>query len=361
MPSSDALKSMFARIQHTQARPMTMDHLLQVADQHHRAGRRREAETTCRQVLAGSRITRWRCISCGILEAQVGHLDSAVLLISRAVQLRPDFAEAWANLGCVLVNHRKLDEAIAVYHRLTQLRPTDGGPHYALGILWGELGRVDEAIAAFSRATQHQPDLADAHARLGAALRSQGRFDEAIAAYSRAMAIRPDWADARNNLANVTQGQGFAGRGNCPIYQGDRAEMRRWRDSVQSRQCTLSEGAALARRWRRTNGRVQAQARLFRGAQHDGLGPVKLGATTRPYWLIAVPWHCARTMPVPTRRWDLPCCTNRISRRGRELSQGPGPGSQFSIRLERSGHGVAVFGPVRGGFGLLPSGGRDQS
>jgi len=188
---------------------MTIDHPLRVAEQHHRAGRRREAETICRQVLAHEPNDPIALHLLGILEAQAGHLDSAVLLISRAVQLRPDFADAWTNLGCVLVNQRKHEEAIAVYNRLTQLRPTDGGPHYALGILWGELGRVEEAIAAFSRATQHQPDLVDAHARLGAALRSQGRFDDAIAACSKAIALRPDWADARNNLANVLRDKGL--------------------------------------------------------------------------------------------------------------------------------------------------------
>jgi len=127
----------------------------------------------------------------------------------RAVRQRPEFAEAWANLGCVLVNDRQFDEAIQVYQWLAQLRPTDAAPHYALGILLRELGRLDEAIAAFSSATQFQGDLVDAHTRLGAALRSVGRLEEAMAAYSKAIAIRPDCADAWNDLANVLRDKGL--------------------------------------------------------------------------------------------------------------------------------------------------------
>ena len=188
---------------------MAIDHSLQVAEQHHRAGRRREAEALCQQVLAREPDEPDALHLLGILTAQAGHLDAAVDLIGRAVHLRPDLAEAWANLGCVLVNCRKLDEAIAPYCRLAELRPADGGPHYALGIIWSELGRRDEAIAAFLEATRLQPDFAEAHVRLGAALRTQGRLDEAIAAYSRAIALRPDWADASNNLANVLRDKGL--------------------------------------------------------------------------------------------------------------------------------------------------------
>jgi tetratricopeptide (TPR) repeat protein len=187
---------------------MMISDLLQVAEQHHRAGRRHEAEAICRQLLAQEQDDPLALHLLGILEAQAGEFRSAALLLSRAVQLRPDLVEALANLGCVLVNDRKLVEAIKVYGRLAQLRPMDGGPHYALGILYGEVGRLDEAIQAFSKATELQPDFADAQARLGAALRSQGRFDDAIGAYSRASVLRPDWADARNNLANVLRDKG---------------------------------------------------------------------------------------------------------------------------------------------------------
>lgn len=139
----------------------------------------------------------------GILRALGGQLDSAVDLIRQAVQLNPGLAEAWTNLGCVLVHRGKVDEAIAAYTQAGQLSPSRAGAHYALGLLLQGQGRLDEAIAAFSRATQSKPDYAEAHFKLGMALRSKGRLDEAIAAYSKAIELKPDLPDAHNNLANV--------------------------------------------------------------------------------------------------------------------------------------------------------------
>jgi tetratricopeptide (TPR) repeat protein len=187
----------------------TVDKAFQAADQHHRASRPHEAEAICKKILAQAPNHPDALHLLGILQAQAGNLDVAEDLIGQAVHVRPEFAEAWANLGCVLVNHRKYDEAILVYSRLIQLRPTDGGPHYALGILWSELGRLDEAVGAFSRATQLQPDPADAHMRLGTLLRTLGQSDDAIAAFTKAVALRPDWADAHNNLANVLRDKGL--------------------------------------------------------------------------------------------------------------------------------------------------------
>jgi tetratricopeptide (TPR) repeat protein len=188
---------------------MTPDLAMQRADQNHRAGNAAEAEKICRQILAQHADYPGALHLLGILEAQAGNLDAALGLIGRAVHLKPDFVQAWFNLGCVLVNFHKFEEAISVYNRLTELRPQDANPHYAVAILLHELGRSDEAIAAFHKATQLRPDFADAHMRLGQALRDHKRLDDAIAAFSKAIALRPDWADAHNNLANVLRDKGL--------------------------------------------------------------------------------------------------------------------------------------------------------
>jgi tetratricopeptide (TPR) repeat protein len=182
---------------------MTLDQSMHVAAQHHRAGRRAEAEKICRHVLGRQPNDPEALHLLGILTAQAGRLDVAADLIGQVVKLRPDLAEAWTNLGCILVHQAKVDEAIAAYKRVTELSPGNAAAHYALGLLWRDQGRLDEAIAVFSKAVQLKPDYAEAHFKLGLTLRGQGRLDEAIAAYSRAVALKPDFADAHNNLANV--------------------------------------------------------------------------------------------------------------------------------------------------------------
>ncbi len=52
-----------------------------------------------------------------------GKLDEAVACYRRALQLKPDYAEAHSNLGNALKDQGKLDEAVACYRRALQLKP----------------------------------------------------------------------------------------------------------------------------------------------------------------------------------------------------------------------------------------------
>ena len=53
--------------------------------------------------------------------------------LQRAVQLKPDFAEAHNNLGVAFKNQRKLDEAVACYRRALELKPDYAEAHNNLG------------------------------------------------------------------------------------------------------------------------------------------------------------------------------------------------------------------------------------
>ena len=57
-----------------------------------------------------------------------GKLDEAVACYRRALELKPDFAEAHNNLGNALKDQGKLDEAVACYRRALELKPD-----YAVG------------------------------------------------------------------------------------------------------------------------------------------------------------------------------------------------------------------------------------
>ena len=82
------------------------------------------------------------------------------------MQFRPEYAEAYSNLGNAL----------------------------------NELDRHDEALAACVKAIQLKPAYAEAHNNMGNALRDQGKLQDATAAYARAIQLRPGFAEAYSNL-----------------------------------------------------------------------------------------------------------------------------------------------------------------
>ena len=59
----------------------------------------------------------------GIAFKEQGALEEAAACFHRALDLRPDFAEAHNNLGTVLGEQARQDEAIACYRKAIELQP----------------------------------------------------------------------------------------------------------------------------------------------------------------------------------------------------------------------------------------------
>ena len=81
----------------------------------------------------------------------VGDLEMAVEYMGRAVQLKPDNADAHYNLANALRKQGNLDEAVACYRRALILKPDNADAHSNLGNALNERGKLDEAVACYRR------------------------------------------------------------------------------------------------------------------------------------------------------------------------------------------------------------------
>ena len=187
---------------------LTIQHVFDLALQHHHAGRLQEAERLYRQILARQPEHAVAMHHLGLIAHQVGRNDEAVELIRRAIALSPNYAEAHSNLGIALADKGHLDEAIAAFRQAIALRPNFAGAHSNLGNALKDNGHRDEAIAAYRLAIALKPNYAEAHNNLGNALKDKGQRDEAIAAYRLAIALNPNHAEAHNNLGNALADRG---------------------------------------------------------------------------------------------------------------------------------------------------------
>jgi len=102
---------------------LTVDQAMQIAVQHHQAGRLGDAEQLYRQILAQLPGHAGAIYQLGLVALQSGRSDIAVDLIGRAVALRPDDADAHGNLGLALKAIGNLNDAIAACSRAVALRP----------------------------------------------------------------------------------------------------------------------------------------------------------------------------------------------------------------------------------------------
>ena len=123
--------------------------------------------------------------------------DEAIAAYNKALSIKPDYAEAYNNMGNALKDQGKLDEAIAAYNKALSIKPDYANAYNNMGVTLQEQGKLDDAIAAYNKALSIKPDYADAYNNMGNALQEQGKLDDAIAAYNKALSIKPDHAEAR--------------------------------------------------------------------------------------------------------------------------------------------------------------------
>jgi tetratricopeptide (TPR) repeat protein len=76
---------------------------------------------------------------------------TAITAFRRAVDLRPDFAEAWNELGFALRQQGRYADSLAAYDRALALRPEFPEALEYLGEAYVKLGRLDDARRVLER------------------------------------------------------------------------------------------------------------------------------------------------------------------------------------------------------------------
>ena len=139
----------------------------------------------------------------GVIHARRSEHDTAVDLLTKAAQARPDNADVLVDLAAVFFAAGRFDEAARTCGHAIRLAPAHAVAHLTHGNALHRLRRPEEAAAAFALATHFVPELSEAHFNLGNALRDLRRLEEAAQSYRRAIALQPGLAQAHHNLGSV--------------------------------------------------------------------------------------------------------------------------------------------------------------
>jgi protein O-GlcNAc transferase len=139
----------------------------------------------------------------GVVALQTGQAQRGVDLISRAVTLKPDHAEAQSNLGNGYRALARPTDAIAAYDRALAINPRLIDAHSNRGLAVLDLGDAASGLKSFEAALSLNPKNANALCNRGTALQMLKRTEEALESFTRATAIQPNLAEAHLNSANV--------------------------------------------------------------------------------------------------------------------------------------------------------------
>jgi tetratricopeptide (TPR) repeat protein len=109
-------------------------------------------------------------------------LPDASDYLSKAVELEPENADAWRELGEALLNDGRLKEATGAFRQAVELRPNDVGTLVHLAHAAYAAGDPEEAIAHIRQAVDRDPDSLGARRALLEIYRAAKRPEEALAA-----------------------------------------------------------------------------------------------------------------------------------------------------------------------------------
>jgi tetratricopeptide (TPR) repeat protein len=166
-----------------------------------------------RQVVARDGRTAWRPDSGQVVFSfAVDDLARAAGVVvpvrgrrSRAPVRRPARQSplAWFERALRLERKNDVEGARAAYHKAVELDPDLADAYINLGRLTHAAGDPVEAARLYHHALQCAPDDPVAHYNLAIALEDQRRFPAAVSHYQQALSLDPEFADAHFNLARL--------------------------------------------------------------------------------------------------------------------------------------------------------------
>ncbi len=109
-----------------------------------------------------------------------GEKQRAIALYEEIIQIDPQYAAAYINLGTINFHLRQFARAEELYRRATEADPSYVLAFFDLGNVLDELERLDESIAAYRRAVALSPRYADAHYNLALAFERTGERRQAL-------------------------------------------------------------------------------------------------------------------------------------------------------------------------------------
>jgi tetratricopeptide (TPR) repeat protein len=139
--------------------PLLLPRLFNQTHELIRSGRLQEADRWLAWIIGLNDVLPDLRLDWGVVQLALGRSADAEASFRRALELNPNLASAYSNLGVCLQRRGAVEEAIWAYRRAVQIDPQFGSAYANLGRLLSTHGRHEEALPAMQMAMQLNPQL----------------------------------------------------------------------------------------------------------------------------------------------------------------------------------------------------------
>jgi tetratricopeptide (TPR) repeat protein len=130
-----------------------------------------------------------------------GNNQEAIACYDKAIEINPQYADAYNNKGLSLYYLGNNQEAIACYDKAIEINPYFADAFYNKGMALSAISKFPEAITSFDKAIEINPYFADAFYNKGMALSAISKFPEAITSFEKTLEIDSDHVKSLNGKA----------------------------------------------------------------------------------------------------------------------------------------------------------------
>jgi tetratricopeptide (TPR) repeat protein len=122
--------------------------------------------------------------------------------VNKAIEMDPENASFYNNLGCIYDKLEDHDDSIPAYQKAIELAPKNAVFHNNLGCCYGKIGLYHKAIESFNAAVEIQPDFIKNYFDLGFSYHQIGLHKQAVDVFEKAIRLNPDIAQLHYNLGH---------------------------------------------------------------------------------------------------------------------------------------------------------------
>ena len=142
------------------------------------------------------------------LEENGSSSSAAIEAYEKALELNPNAAGAWVNIGTLYYRQASLREAEEAYRKALAIQPQYALAHFNLGNICDELGRHEEAMNSYKLALHYHSKYADAHYNLALLYEKRSEPMRAARHWRSYLKLDPSspWSSiARRQLQSIVQ------------------------------------------------------------------------------------------------------------------------------------------------------------
>jgi tetratricopeptide (TPR) repeat protein len=162
----------------------------------YRQGQLLEAQQGCERLLTEFPRSLFLAEKLGLALARQGKFPAALVAFSLAIEIQPNKADAYSNLGNIQQSMNDFAAAENSYRAAVKINPCLFDALHNLSVMLQKINRYEDALIAANMALELSPKSSEGYHNQSVILQSLERFEQALQANKQALTLKPECLSA---------------------------------------------------------------------------------------------------------------------------------------------------------------------